>query len=205
MNQIQLALDKLKKSHYTRRAVATTWHAEDAKSDNPPCLNQIIWNIQFNRLYQTAVFRSYDIFASMPMNMLALRKLQEDIAKELGVETAQLSCFAASAHIYETNWKQAMEILEKHKKPDYRFHQDPRGSFVIRIEGSEIVADFYTEDGSKTQYSFRGTEPIRIYKEIAQSHLIKRIDHAANLGMELYKASLAIKYRKKYVQDEELV
>ncbi len=203
-NQVSEAVERLKKSFYTRRAVASTWRLQDAKSDSPPCLMQISWNIQFNKLYQTATFRSWDIFSGMPINILALRKLQQDIAKQLGIECASLTCLGVSAHIYENNWQQSSETLEKYKKPDYRFYQDPRGSFVIRIEGNEIVADFYTEDGSKTQYSFRGTDVIKLYKEIAQSNLISRLDHAANLGMELYKASIAIRQGRKYVQDEEL-
>lgn len=205
VNQVNEAVERLKKSFYTRRAVASTWRLTDAKSDNPPCLVLLSWNVQFNKLYQTAVFRSWDIFAGMPLNVLALRKLQQDIAKKLGIEAASLTCMAVSAHVYENNWRQAEEILQKYKKPDYKFYQDPRGSFVIRIEGEELIVDFYTEDGSKTQYAFRGTDPIKLYKEIAQSHFISRIDHAANLGMELYKARLAIRQGKKYVQDEELM
>ena len=203
-NQVEEAVRRLKKSFYTRRAVATIWHPADASAENPPCLTEVIWNIQFNKLYQTAVFRSWDIFSGFPLNALALKKLQEEMAKKIGVETGPLVCMAVSAHIYENNWRQADEVLNKYKKADYKFYQDPRGSFIIRLENGRIAVDFYTADGSKTQYTFRGTDPIKLYKEISQSGFIVRIDHAANLGMELYKASLAVRHGKEYVQDEEL-
>lgn len=203
-NQVDFAVNYLKKTPHTRRAIAFTWRFDDANKEQPPCLTQVVWNIQFNKLYQTVIFRSHDIYAAWPMNLFALKKLQEDVASMIGLEAGPFACLSVSAHIYENDWKEVDKILQKYKKPDYRFYQDTRGSFVIRIEGKEIAVDFYTADGSKTQYSFRGTDVIKLYKEISQSHFITRIDHAANLGMELYKASLAIKLGKKYVQDEEL-
>jgi len=203
-NQVDFAINYLKKTPYSRRALAFTWRLGDANKEQPPCLTQVVWNIQFNKLWQTAIFRSHDIYAAWPMNLFALKKLQEDVASKIGIESGPLACLSVSAHIYENDWKEANRILEKHKRPDYKFYADPRGSFVIRIEGDELVVDFYTQDGSKTQYSFRGTDVIKLYKEISQSHFIVRLDHAANLGMELYKASQALKKGLKYIQDEEL-
>lgn len=203
-DQMSIAVERLVKSPYSRRAVAFTWSLDDAKTDNPPCLTQVLWNIQFNQLCQTAIFRSHDIFGSWPMNVFALRKLQEDVAKKIGVGVGPLTCVSVSAHVYEKDWQNADELLKKYRVADHKFYQDPRGSFVIRIQDGQIIVDFYTQDGSRTQYSFRGTDPIKIYKEISQSNFISRFDHAANLGMELHKAALAIKLGKKYVQDEEL-
>ncbi len=202
-SQVDAAVECLKKSSYTRKAVATVWRLEDAEKDNPPCLMQVVWNVQFNKLYQTVIFRSQDTFSAFPLNALALRKLQKHVAEKLGIGTATMACLCISQHIYENNWQQSIETVAKHRKPDYRFYQDARGSFVIRTEGEEIVVDFYTSDGSKTQYSFRGTDVIKLYKEISQSNLISRLDHAANIGMELYKAYLAIKRGSEYVQDAE--
>ncbi len=202
-DQVAIAVERLKKNPYSRRAVAFTLSLDDLKSENPPCLMQVLWNMQFNRLYQTVVFRSHDIFGSWPMNMFALRQLQRNVAEKIGVGIAPMTCVSVSAHIYERDWLKSAAITKKYRLPDYRFYQDPRGSFVIRTEGETIVADFYTVDGSKTHYSFSGKDAIKLYKEITQSNLISRFDHAANLGMELYKAALAIKAVKKYVQDEE--
>jgi thymidylate synthase (methanogen type) len=206
-NQVEKAIEHLKKVPYTRRAIAFTWRvAEDTtKKQDQPCLTQINWSIQNSELYQTVHFRSHDIFGAWPMNMFALKELQEKVAKEVGVKTGPLTCISHSAHIYENKWKSAKDVLEKFRKSKYyplRF--DERGAFRIRLENGEIVVEHFTSDGKKTQYSFRGTNVVKLYREIIQTNLISRLDHAAEIGAELQKAAIALKLGKKYEQDKEL-
>ena len=46
-----------------------------------------------------------------------------------------------------------------------------------------------------------GKNAIDIYNTIIRKRLLTRLEHAAYLGKELYKAELALKYGKKYKQE----
>ena len=46
-----------------------------------------------------------------------------------------------------------------------------------------------------------GTNAIKLYNTIVREKLLTKLEHAAYLGKELYKAELALEYGKKYVQE----
>jgi len=206
LDQVENAIEKLKDTPHTRRAIAFTWNVEiDSKSSNPPCLTQICWSIRSGKLYQTVYFRSHDIFGAWPMNVFALKKLHKKIAARLKVEDGPLTIVSHSAHIYENNWIRVKEILNNYFTgiPE-KFVFDWRGSFFIHTEGSDIVAQHFTRDRGKTQYTFRGKTPEEVYQQIISEGLVSLQQHAAYLGKELGKAFIAIKHGVKYVQDKEL-
>ncbi len=206
MSQVEAALEKLKKNHNTRRAIAFTWRAEDhTLTESPPCLTQVYWIIQHNKLFQTVTFRSHDMYEGWPMNLYAVREMQELIAENLGVECGPLTCVSNSAHIYENRWEDAKEILQKHLKVDHvTFDCDKRGVFHIGAEGDEMVVTHLTADGQKTGFEFRGRDVYLLLDEIIQSNLISRLDHAAYMGKELEKLWVCMKLNKPYVQDRQM-
>ncbi len=202
-NQIENAVNHLRKAPHTRRAAAFTWHVrEDSMSENPPCLTQITWNIKYGKLFQTAVFRSHDMFSGWPMNAFALRELQNIMSKDLGVGMGHLTIISNSAHIYENNFTQATEIIKKYftcrREP---FRQDSLGYFTIHIEKGEMVVNHLLPDHVKTHFSFRGKKAEEIYKMILHEGLVSRPEHAAYLGKELGRAEEALKSGKEYIQE----
>ncbi len=210
-DQVTLAIEHLKRTPHTRRAVAFTWRvSEDSGSEHPPCLTQIVWGIREGRLFQTVVFRSHDIFSGWPMNLLALRKLQQNVAKEVGVKTGALTCVSNSAHVYEDKFGKMREILNKyyhhhhHHRPSPALIIDPRGSFVICLkrEAGEVFVDHFSTAHKKTGYFFRGREAKEIISNILNENLVSRLDHAYYLGKELERAFRALREGKPYVQDE---
>jgi thymidylate synthase len=204
-NQMQMAIEHLKKAPHTRRAVAFTWRVGDAKEEHPPCFTQVSWNIQNNILYQTVVFRSHDIFGAWPMNLLALKELQKKVADEVGAAAGPITCLSVSAHIYENKWAEAEKILKKfYRKYCYDFILDKRGSFTIRLENGKIFVQHYKPDGTRTHHAFEGTDSEEMVKEIVTANLISRLDHAAYMGAELRKAEFYLKSGKKYVQDDRV-
>ena len=204
MQQIKLAMDKLKESPGTRRAIAVTWRQEtDAHSASAPCLIMVNWNIKFGKLYQTATFRSHDIFDGWLLNAFALRRLQKDMAKELGLGAGDLVMVSVSAHIYENKVDDAARLVEKnHAGREMAFEEDPRGFFVITVENGEIVVRHRVSDGRESKYSFRGDNAQRLYRLILNENLISKLDHAAYIGKELARAEDCLRTGAAFVQNE---
>jgi len=201
IDQVDLVVKKLREKPYTRRAIAITWKAwSDPFSKNPPCLTQVIWNIKFNKLYQTCIFRSHDIYSAYLLNAYGLRKLQEIVAKRIEVELGDLVILSVSAHIYEYDWSNAIKLVNRYLG-QRTFKLDPLGYFIIRVENGKIKVQHYTADGRKTKYFFEGTKAEKLYRAILGQNLISLLDHAAYLGKELGKAELCLRLGIKYSQD----
>jgi len=205
LDQVKIAEEHLKKHRYSRRAIAVTWsHDMDFNSSNPPCLIQVSWLIKFNRLFEFATFRSHDIFGAWLLNVYALIKLQEKVAKDLNVGLGKLIVTSVSAHIYENNWELAKELLDKYyRNKEEPFVEDPRGYFLISIDKDkkEIIVKHKLNDGRDSGIEFRGNNAAHIYRSIIHENLISKLDHAAYLGKELERAGVALKEGKDYVQD----
>lgn len=205
VNQIDKVVRKLKKSPHSRRVVASLWNPfQDLESKNPPCLTQITWNVKNKTLYQTCIFRSHDLFGAYLLNVLALRRLQEKTADEIGVKPGDLIILSQSAHIYENSWKRVKDILRtNYRDREIAFEGDKVGYFRIEIdkEKQEIFVQHYLTDGHKSKFEFRGKNVVSIYKKILNENLVFKLDHAAYLGRELTKAEECLKNKKEYIQD----
>ena len=81
---------------------------------------------------------------------------------------------------------------------------DPRGYFLIRVnnEQNKIEAAFCDLKENKVRIIFKGDNPLEVYIAILKEDLISMLDHAADIGVELEKAYMALKNRKKYTQDK---
>ncbi len=86
-----------------------------SKSANLPCLTTVDAKIRNNKLELQFFFRSQNIFGRQYANLLALVKLQFDIAERCSVEVGSLRGYIASAHIYEYDFSQA-ELMSSGKK-----------------------------------------------------------------------------------------
>ncbi len=82
---------------------------------------------------------------------------------------------------------------------------DPKGYFLVRVnkEKKRIEAGL-CKSMNKIILMVHGTRAADVYFTLIQKGCISRLDHAAYLGKELYKAELALKNNLDYVQDEEL-
>ncbi len=203
-DQVKAAMERLKRNVHTRRAIAVTWRQEiDMPSQSPPCLTEVIWSVKNGRLHQTSIFRSQDMFGAWPLNIIALWKLQKRVAEGTGIPAGRLINISISAHIYENRWKDAETLLEQnYRGKRMLLEEDPRGFFIIRIEGGEIVAEHRLKDGRKSRYEFRGKSSEQIYRRILNENLISMVDHAAYIGKELAKAETCLREGKRYVQED---
>lgn len=83
-----------------------------SKDENLPCLTTIDAKIRNNKLIVQFFFRSQNILGRQYANLLALVKLQNDIAQRCSVDAGSLKGYVASAHIYEYDFENASLISE---------------------------------------------------------------------------------------------
>lgn len=213
IDQIGEMIAKLKETSYSRRAVGVLWDPySDAKSSSPPCLTLVQAMIRDAKLNLTAYVRSHDIYRAWPENAFALRKLQRFLADGCGVtELGNLTIISNSAHVYEDSWDSVNRLLdtsyndllqEKEKLFARRLAgADPRGNFVIRIEGGAIIVDHHSSDGNLLQI-FSGHSAKAIEKQVVR--YVSEVSHALYLGRELAKAEICLKTGMKYIQDRDI-
>ena len=112
VDQIALAIDKLAKVPFTRRAQAITWNVGlDPQTNDPPCLQRLWFRCLKDlngelRLNVNAHWRSRDAYKAAFMNMFALTDLQARLAQLLSgkmgskVSVGQYVDITDSYHIY---------------------------------------------------------------------------------------------------------
>ena len=113
---------------------------------------------------------------------------------------------------YDINNKVEKRIIAKyHKIKDWVM--DPKGYFLIAVDkkndllrvgyckftklGNSPVNDMVAEVTGKTA--------IEIVNTLIKEEYISSLQHAADMGIELCKAELALKYNLQYIQDKDLI
>ena len=112
---------------------------------------------------------------------------------------------------YKINKKIEKKIKAKyHKIKDWVM--DPRGYFLIEIDREKklLRAGYckFTQSGNKPINDMvsivSGRTAIEIVNTLIRNKYISTLQHAADMGIELCKAELALKYKLNYVQDKDL-
>ena len=112
---------------------------------------------------------------------------------------------------YKINKKIEKRIVAKyHKIKDWVM--DPRGYFLIEIDREKklLRAGYckFTKLGNKPINDMvsivSGRTAIEIVNTLIRNKYISTLQHAADMGIELCKAELALKYKLNYVQDKDL-
>lgn len=198
----------LQKDPFTKRAVAVTWNLqEESLSKNkgipmsPPCLILVQPTIQNNQVLMTAYLRSNDMFRAWPSNAFGLRKLQKNIAIDLQLEMGPLTIISCSAHIYQENWTESKEIIEKYL-PKVNCQYDPRGYFLISINAAEkmIQVSHFATTGELLA-RFEGATARSLCEQFGANKVASDPFHYLYLGVELQKAEIALQKGIKYTQD----
>ena len=114
IDQKQDVINLLKHRPHSRRACMTVWERTDLKAPYSVCLAYIQFLIRDNKLHQSVIFRSWDIFNAFLFNVKGNIMLQHEIAEELGVEMGTFTAFTVSAHVY---------ALDEEKIKDFLLHK----------------------------------------------------------------------------------
>ena len=112
---------------------------------------------------------------------------------------------------YNINKKIKKRIEAKyHKIKDWVM--DPKGYFLIAIDRKKKLLRVgyckFTKLGNKPVNDMvsivSGRTAIEIVNTLIRNKYISSLQHAADMGIELCKAELALKYKLNYVQDKDL-
>jgi len=100
-DQVRYIVEKLRESPESRRAVGVTWCPPvDGRLGDCPCLQLVQCVVREGRLDMKVVFRSNDMLSAAGANMFALARLQEFVAREVGVPTGAYTHISLVPHIY---------------------------------------------------------------------------------------------------------
>jgi len=112
VNQIEWVIGQLKKKKETKKANIVLNIEGD---DQLPCLSLIDFKYRNEKLNMSVVYRSQNVFASQPGNLLALRKIHNDVATNLCAEIGHMVLHIMSAHIHEPDFVEVERIISATK------------------------------------------------------------------------------------------
>jgi thymidylate synthase len=109
VDQISWVVERLRAKPETKAATITMHRPGEIELS---CLSLLDFKLRNDELDMTAVYRSQNVFASQPGNILALRRVQCDVAERLGFPAGNFDLFALSAHVYKQDIDRVKELLE---------------------------------------------------------------------------------------------
>ncbi len=117
IDQIHVAIDRLKNCKESRRAISVTWDpTHDTRNDEVPCMILVDFKIRDGKLHTTALWRSHDIYGAWFPNIVGLTYLAQYVSKNLGVKIGSITIHSISAHIYKNDLVNARNLIKKERK-----------------------------------------------------------------------------------------
>ena len=112
---------------------------------------------------------------------------------------------------YNINKKIKKRLIAKyHKIKDWKM--DPKGYFLIGVDKKKKIIQVGYCKFSKLGNApindmvavIKGKTAIEIVNTLIRENFISTLQHAADMGIELHKAELSLKYGFIYIQDKDL-
>ena len=112
---------------------------------------------------------------------------------------------------YNINKKIKKKINAKYDKiKDWKM--DPKGYFLIEVDKKKKIIQVgyckFIRLGNSPVNDMvaiiNGKTAIEIVNTLIREKFISTLQHAADMGIELHKAELSLKYNFKYIQDKDL-
>ncbi len=128
-NQVENAINLLKKRRTSRRAVIQLFDAADIAEDHKgiPCTCTLQIMIRDNRLIMFTNMRSNDAFIGVPYDMFAFTMMQEIFARTLGVDVGTYKHAIGSLHLYEKDRRAAQQYLNEGWQETVSMTSMPKG------------------------------------------------------------------------------
>ena len=205
IDQIQDMIDALHRNLYSKSVVAITWHVHEElmrKHKSSPCLVLIQALVQDEKLNLTVFFRSHDMVQGWPENAYGCAAIQRTIAESLAIDTGILTIISGSAQIYKHYYKQVEDMLQQHRRFKINY-DDPRATFLIDLKDGKIIVTHLNPKTNKELDKFEGVNALQLIRKISEKTDLQT-SHAMDVGVELQKAEVALKFGMEYVQDRPL-
>ena len=112
---------------------------------------------------------------------------------------------------YNINKKIKKRLVARyHKIKDWKM--DSKGYFLIKVDKKKKFIQVgycqFTKIGNSPindmVAAIKGKTAIEIVNTLIREKFISTLQHAADMGIELHKAELSLKYGFKYIQDKDL-
>jgi thymidylate synthase len=110
VNQVESIIDRLRRKPETKSATFSLHSPHDVHLS---CLSLVDCKLRDDRLVLNVVYRSQNVFASQPGNLIALSRVHRSIATAIGVQVGETVLHVLSAHIYESDWNAAKDVLSQ--------------------------------------------------------------------------------------------
>ncbi len=94
----------LRDTPHTNQATIEVARPEDVLLSDPPCLRLLSWKVTPNGLQLTTFWRSWDLYAALPVNLGGIQLLNEMMAEWAALESGPLVCYSDGAHLYDYCW-----------------------------------------------------------------------------------------------------
>ena len=113
---------------------------------------------------------------------------------------------------YKINKKIKRRLVARYDKiKDWKM--DPKGYFLISINKKKKCIEVgyckFTKLGNSPVNDMiaiiKGKTAIEIVNTLIREKFISSLQHSADMGIELHKAELSLKYNFKYIQDKDLI
>jgi thymidylate synthase len=168
-DQLKLLIDLLRNEPGSRHGVVVTWDpSQDGlslqKKKNVPCPYTFTVNIIAGRLHLHNIVRSNDMLLGAPHDIAGFALLQCILAQELGVRPGIYSHSISNAHIYDTHYDAANEIIKRKNEHPKVTLELPEKTFE-NIENRNIDTVKSIIDNLTSQYN--PLEPIQGIKIVA--------------------------------------
>lgn len=112
IDQLKDAIDLLKKSPETRRALVSGWDIfRTPQAPVPSCHCMFQFNIVDGILYTDVYQRSADLFLGLPFDVAEYAILSRLVANELGLSEERLNYHIANLHLYHDHFDAALQEL----------------------------------------------------------------------------------------------
>jgi len=102
--------------------------------------------------------------------------------------------------------KSVERIIEARYDRIKDWKMDPRGYFLVKVDRDKglVRVGFCKFPENRMVAEVTGTRAMEIVNTLIREGMISSLQHAADMGIELCKAELALRHGLDYVQDSEI-
>lgn len=201
LDQLEAAIERLMRANDTRSATLVLSEPQDmsAPHDAPSVLSAT-FNVIDDALFGSFVLRSTDVYASWPLEALALTRLQREAAARLGVEVGTATFVIHAAHLYDRDWERTLRVLDESFKRPLPLKEDASGIFLFGNDGGKARAMLLNHDASAIQWeqAFADPEDLSWYIIDVMPWLLPQ--HIRYVGQECASLMRAIREGECYEQ-----